>query len=147
MLSILWRVLHIAATCTSLGGLVYARAVLWPSLALLPEAERERFLAAAIRRFAYIKWAGVAVVAVTGVVQWLSVYPTVVDKRLYLAYFALKMAGAVGLFGITFLLALPADKLRGMQRRRALWSGLNILCGLAILVGAALMRTVAKTAH
>jgi uncharacterized membrane protein len=147
MLSILWRVLHIAATCTSLGGLVYARAVLWPSLALLPEAERERFLAAAIRRFAYIKWAGVAVVAVTGVVQWLSIYPTVVDKRLYLAYFALKMAGAVGLFGITFLLALPADKLRGMQRRRALWSGLNILCGLAILVGAALMRTVAKTAH
>lgn len=147
MLSILWRVLHIAATCTSLGGLVYARAVLWPSLALLPEAERERFLSAAIRRFAYIKWAGVAVVAVTGVVQWMSVYPTVVDKRLYLAYFALKMAGAVGLFGITFLLALPADKLRGMQRRRALWSGLNILCGLAILVGAALMRTVAKTAH
>ncbi|MCA1613315.1 MAG: hypothetical protein LC800_03975, partial [Acidobacteria bacterium] len=86
MLSTLWRVLHIAATCTSLGGLVYARAVLWPSLALLPEAERERFLAASIRRFAYIKWAGVAVVAATGVVQWLSVYPAVVDKRLYLAY-------------------------------------------------------------
>lgn len=147
MLSLTLRVLHIAATCTSLGGLVYARAVLWPSLALLPEGERERFLAAAIRRFAYIKWGGVTVVAATGVVQWLSVYPSVVDKRLYVAYFALKMAGAAGLFGITFLLALPAERLRGMQRHRAFWSGLNIVCGLAILVGAALMRTVAKAAH
>jgi len=146
-LSLVWRVLHIAATCTSLGGLVYARAVLWPSLALLPGPERERFLAAAIRRFAYIKWAGVTVVAATGVIQWLNVYPSVVDKRLYLAYFALKMTGAVGLFLITFLLALPADRLRGMQRHRAFWSGLNILCGLTILVGAALMRTVAKAAH
>ena len=144
---IVWRVLHIAATCTSLGGLLYARAVLWPSLAQLPDAERERFLAAAVRRFAYIKWAGVAIVAATGVVQWLSVYPSVVDKRLYLFYFALKMAGAVGLFCITFLLALPADRLRGMQRRRAFWSGLNVVCGLTILVGAALMRSVAKSAH
>src|SRR5918998_2433179 len=94
----LCRVLHSAATCTSLGGLFYARAVLWPSIALLPDAQREALLGAAIRRFAYIKWAGVAVVAATGVLQWLWVYPSVVDKRLYLFYFALKMIGAVGLF-------------------------------------------------
>ncbi|HYE15713.1 MAG TPA: hypothetical protein VD968_14820 [Pyrinomonadaceae bacterium] len=140
----LCRVLHIAATCTSLGGLFYARAVLWPTLGRLPAGEREEFLAAAVRRFAYIKWAGVAVVAVTGVVQWLAVYPSVLDKKLYLLYFALKMVGAVGLFGITFLLALPAERLEGMRRRRAFWSGLNVLCGLTILVGAALMRTVAR---
>ena len=138
------RVLHIAATCTSLGGLFYARAVLWPTLALLAPGERERFLGAAIRRFAYVKWAGVAVVAVTGIYQWFQVYPSVLDKKLYLLYFALKMVGAVGLFGITFLLALPAERLEGMRRRRALWSGLNVLCGLTILVGAALMRTVAR---
>jgi uncharacterized membrane protein len=141
---LLCRVLHIAATCTSLGGLFYARMVLLPSLETLPAAERESFLAAAIRRFAYIKWSGVTLVAATGVLQWLWIYPTVTDKRLYTAYFAVKMIGAVGLFGITFLLALPNDRLRGMKARRAFWSGLNIVCGLTILVGAALMRTVAK---
>ena len=138
------RVLHIAATCTSLGGLFYARMVLWPTLDSLPGMEREKFLSEAIRRFAYIKWAGVTVVAVTGVIQWLWTWPYVVDQRLYIIYFAVKMIGAVGLFSITFLLALPADKLRGMQKRRAFWSGLNIVCGLMILVGAALMRTVSK---
>jgi len=138
------RVLHIAATCTSLGGLFYARMVLWPTLAMLPEAERAAFLKASIRRYAYIKWTGVAVVAATGVLQWVFLWPHVADRRLYVIYFGVKMAGAVGLFFITALLALPVEKLRGMQDRRAFWSGLNLLCGLTILVGAALMRTVMK---
>jgi uncharacterized membrane protein len=63
------RVLHIAATCTSLGGLFYARMVLWPTLPDLPPPERELFLRSAIRRFAYIKWSGVIVVVLTGVIQ------------------------------------------------------------------------------
>ncbi len=138
------RVLHIAATCTSLGGLFYARMVLWPTLSLLPEPNREKFLRASIRRYAYIKWTGVTIVAVTGVLQWLFLWPHVTNPRLYTLYFGVKMAGAVGLFIITALLALPAEKLQGMQERRAFWSGLNILCGLTILVGAALMRTVVK---
>jgi uncharacterized membrane protein len=138
------RVLHIAATCTSLGGLFYARMVLWPTLPLLPEPERDSFLRASIRRYAYIKWSGVTVVAVTGVIQWFYLWPHVTDRRLYVAYFVLKMAGAIGLLTITALLALPVGRLEGMRARRAFWSALNIVCGLTILVGAALMRTVAK---
>ncbi len=138
------RVLHIAAACTSLGGLVYARAVLWPALARLPVAVRADFFGVVVRRFAWIKWTGVAVVAVTGVVQWIDVWPRVAAPAAYAACFALKMCGAVGLGTITFLLALPAGALRPMQRRRGLWAAINIACGLAILVGAALMRAVSK---
>ena len=141
---LIFRVLHIAATCTSLGGLFYARMVLLPSLDKLQTAEREMLLTTAIRRFAYIKWTGVIVVAVTGVIQWLWTYPYILDQRRYIIYFVIKMIGAVGLFSITFLLALPADRLRGMQNKRAFWSGLNIACGLTILIGAALMRTVGR---
>jgi uncharacterized membrane protein len=143
-LMLLMRVLHIAATCTSLGGLFYARMVLWPTLPQLPEPERELFLRTVMRRYAWIKWSGVIVVAVTGVIQWMVTWPRVVDGERYVIYFLLKMIGAVGLLVITFLLALPAERLQGMQRRRAFWSGLNILCGLTILIGAALMRTVVK---
>src|SRR5688500_3613621 len=146
-LSLLCRVFHIAATCTSLGGLFYARMVLWPTLDTLPGPDREKFLSNAIRRFAYIKCAGVATVAITGVIQCFMTYPYAIDTRSYLVYFAIKMIGAVGLFSITFLLALPVEKLHGMQRHRAFWSAINITCGLAILVGAALMRTVLRVAH
>jgi len=121
--------------------------VLWPTLDVLPGVERELFLTSAIRRFAYIKWSGVTVVAVTGVIQWFWTYPYVLDQRTYLVYFGIKMVGAFGLFCITFLLALPAERLQGMQTHRALWSGLNIACGLTILIGAALMRTVGKASH
>lgn len=144
LISFLCRVLHIAATCTSLGGLFYARTVLWPALNVLEPAARECMLNAAIRRFALIKWTGVAVVAVTGVIQWTLVWPHILAPGLYLLYFGLKMIGAAGLFSITFLLALPDERLGPMREHRAFWSGLNILCGLTILIGAALMRTVAR---
>jgi len=138
------RVLHIAATCTSLGGLFYARLVLWPTLPQLSTSERELFLRAMIRRFAVIKWVGVAVVALTGIAQWFYLWPLVTNGALYVAYFVIKMAGAVGLFSITALLAMPAERLERMQTNRGFWSALNIACGLTILIGAALMRTVAK---
>ncbi len=142
MVQLICHVLHIAATCTSLGGLFYARVVLWPNLVHVPQAAREAYLGQMIRRFAYVKWTGVLVVAITGIIQWLDVWPQVADRSDYLLAFAVKMVGAVGLFTITFLLALPNERLRGMQRHRAFWSGVNILCGLMILVGAALMRSV-----
>ncbi len=143
-LLLICRVLHIASTCTSLGGLFYARMVLWPSLDSLPENLRDHFLKTAIRYFAVIKWTGVAIVAITGVIQWYFIWPHVLDKKLYVIYFIIKMLGAFGLFSITFLLALPNSSLKGFQKNRAFWSGVNIVCGLTILIGAAFMRSVAK---
>lgn len=139
------RVLHIASTCTSLGGLFYARMVLWPTLPQLRPVEREAFLRTVVRRYAYIKWSGIIVVAATGIFQWIVTWPHVANQNLYVAYFAVKMAGAVGLFTITALLVIPAERTDGMRERRAFWSALNIACGLLILIGAALMRTVVKT--
>ena len=98
----------------------------------------------AIRRFAVIKWTGVGVIAITGIIQWLITYPKIIDHAEYLLYFIIKMAGAVGLFSITFLLAMPAERLKEMQKHRAFWSGINIACGLTILIGAALMHTASR---
>ena len=142
--SVTARVLHIAATCTSLGGLVYARAILLPAVATLPAEARGPFLAAVIRRYAYVKWTGVLVVAATGIFGLLRALPTVPARSTgdYLAAFALKMLGAVGLFTITAQLALPLPAFRRVQQRRALWSAVNIACGLLILLGAALMRSI-----
>ena len=134
------HILHIAATCTSLGGLFYSRMVLWPNLQYVPEEAREQYLNKMIRRYGIIKWIGMGIIIVTGIIQWLDIYPSVVDKDAYLMAFGLKMFAALGLFSITFLLALPNERMKGMQKNRAFWSGMNILCGLMVLVGAALMR-------
>jgi uncharacterized membrane protein len=142
ILQLICHILHIASTCTSLGGLFYSRMVLLPNLKFVPDEARETYLNKMIRRFAYIKWTGVIVVCITGIIQWIGIYPGVLDKSGYLIAFAVKMIGAVGLFTITFLLALPDERLKGMQRHRAFWAGINLICGLTILIGAALMRAI-----
>jgi hypothetical protein len=97
-------------------------------------------LAAVLRRFSIIKWTGVAVVAITGIVQCRSMDPAVVHSLPYLASFAVKMAGALGLFLVTLLLALPSPSLAGMRRHRHVWSGLNLMFAATIFVGAAMMH-------
>jgi hypothetical protein len=64
------------------------------------------------------------------------------DKQAYLAAFAIKMLGAVGLFSITAALALSDLGVGTLNQRRAFWSGLNVVCGVLILAGAAAMRSV-----
>jgi uncharacterized membrane protein len=140
MIWVIFRVLHIATTCISLGGLFYARMVLLPNLKFVGEDERQVFLNKMIKRYSYIKFTGIGIIAVTGLIQWLHTYPLVADKDMYLIAFAIKMVGAVGLFTLTALLAIPNPKLATMQNNRKFWSGINLLCGITILIGAALMR-------
>jgi uncharacterized membrane protein len=140
MIWVIFRVLHIAATCASLGGLLYARMVLLPNLQFVGEAERRFFLRKMIKRYSYIKFTGIGIIAITGSIQWLHTYPTVANKEMYLLAFVIKMIGAVGLFTITALLALPNPKLAAMQNNRKLYTTISLLCGLAILIGAALMH-------
>ncbi|MBC7554950.1 MAG: hypothetical protein H7257_13345 [Taibaiella sp.] len=142
LLQLICHILHIAATCTSLGGLFYARMVLVPNLQYVPESARELYLSKMIKRYGYIKWIGVTVIIITGIIQLFDIYPQVADKRNYLLAFGIKMIGAVFLFTITFLLAFPADRLKGMQRNRKFWAGINVLCALALLTGASFMRAV-----
>ncbi|OJV52202.1 MAG: hypothetical protein BGO31_00585 [Bacteroidetes bacterium 43-16] len=136
------HVIHIAATCTSFGGLFYSRVVLLPNLRYLPEPARTDYLNRMIKRFGYVKWIGVTAIVVTGIVQWLYIYPTVKDTDSYLIAFLVKMIGAVGLLSITLMLAVPNPRFLGMQKQRAFWSGLNLVCALLILVGAAWMREI-----
>lgn len=141
-LGMLTHSLHLAATCTSLGGLAYARWVLTPNLPSLPEAERGPFLQRMVRRYAWIKWSGVLTVSVTGGVQWLQVFPTVVNKPAYVAAFSIKMIGAFGLFALTAALALSDLGYGRLNQRRAFWSGVNIAFAAVILLGATAMRSL-----
>ena len=144
LLLLVCRVLHIAAACTSLGGLFYARMVLWPTLPQLSAHEREPFFREMVRRYAIIKWYGIGVISVTGVIQWLYLWPLVTNRQAYVFYFGIKMAAAIGLLSITALLAVPDVRLARVQTNRGFWSAMNIACGLTVLIGAALMRTVVK---
>jgi len=133
---VLVRLLHLVATCTSLGGLAYARLVLWPNLQTLRSRARgpARALHPTVRAH-QVERRDARGDHRRGTLahRW----PEVVDKVAFTSAFALKMGGALGLFSITAALAFGC-----MPGRRAFWSGLNLACAVAILLGAAWMREV-----
>jgi uncharacterized membrane protein len=142
MLQLVTHLIHIIATCVSLGGLFYSRMVLWPNLKYIPEEARDAYLAKMVRRYGIIKWIGIILITFTGVVQWLDIYPQVEHKMAYLFAFVFKMMGAGGLLTITSMLALPLEAFTPIRKRRAFWSAMNLFFGLMILIGAALMRSI-----
>lgn len=144
IVSIIINTLHIAAACVSLGSLAYARLVVLPNMKYISETEREIYLSKMIKQFAYIKWAAIIVLVLSGILQWFVSYPYVIQKNQYLLAFSFKMLGAVGLLCITFLLSLPKQTKDIMQHRRKFWTGIGLFFSLIILLGVAWMRQISK---
>ncbi len=142
MLMFISHMLHILAACTSIGGLVYARLVIQPNLSGLPEAFKEALLKKFIARYRLLKWIGVTILGLTGLLQIAVIYPTVEQKKLYTLAFVLKMLFASGLLGITLSLALPHQRFHTIQRNRSFWAAMNICCAIGIVIMTVWMRTI-----
>lgn len=58
--------LHLLATATWIGGMIYINLVLMPSMPVLPPPERGKLMAVASKRFAFFAWGSVAILLLTG---------------------------------------------------------------------------------
>ncbi len=61
--------MHLLATVTWIGGMIYVNLVLMPSLTAIDPPQRGRLLGAAARRFAILAWGSVVVLLVTGLLK------------------------------------------------------------------------------
>jgi uncharacterized membrane protein len=60
--------LHLLATVTWIGGMVFANLVLMPSLAAIDPPQRGRLMGAVVKRFSMLSWGSIAVLLVTGLI-------------------------------------------------------------------------------
>ncbi len=58
--------LHLLATATWIGGMIYINLVLMPSMPVLPPPERGKLMAVASKRFAFFAWGSVVILLLTG---------------------------------------------------------------------------------
>ncbi len=61
--------LHILATTTWIGGMIYINVILMPSLSAIEPSQRGRLLGATTKRFTYLSWGSIIVLVLTGLAK------------------------------------------------------------------------------
>lgn len=132
--------LHLGAAVVAVGGVLYVRAVLGPSLRVLPAEERAQVLRAAGRRFHPILWGAIAVLLVTGLYNVVVAADAQAANPIYWRLLGIKILLAVALFGLALAVTLPVTAFAWLARRRPEVLLVNLVLAAAILYLSALLR-------
>ncbi|MCH2115034.1 MAG: hypothetical protein MK171_09020 [Pirellulales bacterium] len=134
------RALHILAAIILLGGLFYIRTV------LAPAGDQACF---AGRRAIWARWAGIAsgLLLVTGIYNFLTINNQVKAdgntlERAYHMMFGVKFLLALLLMFLAAVLAGKTDLAERFRSQMGKWLNISWVVGLAIVIIAALLRTL-----
>ena len=141
MVDIFSRWLHILAAAVAVGGLIYARLIVSPSLGILDADQRARILSQLSARFRPIVVAVIVILVATGSYNLLSILQEGVVTAYHMA-FGIKFLLALHIFGMLFLVSAPpsGDAARDAKRSRLMTGA--VISGLIVLALGAYLRTL-----
>ncbi len=144
VLNLVSRWLHILAAITAVGGTIFARFVVVPTLDALP-ADQQRALHAAMRvRWSKIVAGAIGLLLLSGLYNIFVISVSYTLPRWYNPVFGVKFLLAFAIFTIASLLSgrtAAADRLRQNSR---LWLDLNILLAVVVVCLSGILRTADK---
>ena len=106
MVDIFSRWLHILAAAVAVGGLIYARLIVSPSLGILDAEQRAQVLSQLSARFRPIVVAVIVILVATGSYNLLGILQEGVVTAYHMA-FGIKFLLALHIFGMLFLISTP----------------------------------------
>jgi uncharacterized membrane protein len=133
-LTAIMRWVHISSVVTLIGGILYARFVMFPSARSLSADDRTALDEDAARRFRPAVYAAIAGLVLSGIFNYLA-KPG--HSFRYSALFGLKMLLALHVFSAAILVSVPRNPRRARQLLGAAISGLAIILIAAYLKGIA----------
>ena len=145
VLALLSRWLHILAAITAVGGTIFARAVVFPALAPLPEEERTRLHAALRVRWAMLVKAAIGFLLVSGLYNFMITVSQYRVPSWYHMVFGIKFLLALAIFAIASLLIGKSPAAQAVRSRAPFWLNLNIALAVAVVCLSGVLRTAEKT--
>jgi uncharacterized membrane protein len=140
LLGLIFRWLHILAAITAVGGAVFARFVVVPTLEPLPPAERASLHAAMRARWSKIVAAAIAFLLISGLYNFTM---TVVAFKLppwYHMVFGVKFLAAFAVFAIASLLAGKTKAAEILRQRLKFWLNVNIAMAVLVVALSGVLR-------
>jgi uncharacterized membrane protein len=144
LVSLVARWLHVLAAITAVGGTIFARAVVLPSLEMLPGESRAAVHAAMRQRWSRIVAAAIGFLLLSGLYNIGLTSIRYQLPRWYMPLFVVKFLMALIIFMVASLLVgktPAADRVRRNARR---WMNLNIVLAVAVVCLSGVLRTAER---
>lgn len=145
ILNLLARWLHILAAITAVGGTIFARFVVVPTLEELPADERSSLHAAMRQRWSKVVAAAIGFLILSGLYNIGVTSVRFQLPRWYMGVFVVKFLLALVIFAVASLLAGKTSAAEQMRRNLRFWLNLNIVLAVAVVCLSGVLRTAEKT--
>jgi uncharacterized membrane protein len=137
--SLLFRWLHLLAAIAAVGGTIFIRFALLPSMSILPEEHRKSLQDALRSRWSKVVMAAILLLLVSGlynffvILRGLAANPHAAEiKGMYHAFFGIKVLLALAIFFIASALVGRSAAFDKMRANARFWATVNI--ALAVLL-------------
>jgi uncharacterized membrane protein len=134
---------HLASAIAALGGAMFLRFVVHPSLQALKEADRAEFEHKLRRKSSAFVFHPLMVLIITGFINFIHAVNQGA-RGTYHMVFGIKFLLVMVLFGITMALIVPSEALAKFQANRPRWVLVNVILGLTIVFLSAWMRMIPR---
>lgn len=129
---------HVSAAVIGVGGMAFMLFVLFPSVGVLTDEQRDGLLKAVLGRFRWVSWSVIFLLVASGLYNVKLVW--LVPWGPYWKFLTIKIALAVVMFLIIFCLTIPLGIFYGFRRRRGLWLSIAFTLAMAVILISAYLR-------
>lgn len=146
-LAVLFRVLHILPAIIAVGGTIFMRAALLPTVSQLPDAERQRVHDGVRSRWSKWVMGSIAFLLVSGLFNFFMIINRYdLPKPAYHALFGIKFLLALAIFTVASFFVGRTSVAQRMRSNARFWLNLNIAMAVVLVCISAAMRNLTMNA-
>jgi uncharacterized membrane protein len=112
--------------------------VLFPSVGILNEEQRDGLLKVVLGRFRWVAWSVIVLLLASGLYNIKLVW--LVPWGRYWTFLTVKIALALIIFAIVLCLTIPLSILSRFRKRRSLWLSIAFSLGMVVILISAYLR-------
>jgi len=144
LVGIVFRVLHILAAITAVGGTIYMRMALLPATTSLDEETRQRLQQELRRRWMIPLNASILFLLVSGLFNLMSTLRTYEVPGYYNALFGIKFLLAMAIFFFASVLSGRSPGTEKFRQNARTWLTLNMVLGITLVCISGVLRVAEK---
>jgi len=129
---------HVSAAVIGVGGMAFMLFVLFPSVGILNEEQRDGLLKVVLGRFRWVAWSVIVLLLASGLYNIKLVW--LVPWGPYWKFLAVKIALALIIFAIVLCLTIPLSIFNRFRKRRSLWLSIAFSLGMVVILISAYLR-------